>query len=77
MISSQAGAADYVVTPCSSTELTTRVGDAPRRRDEPVPITDRGIHYASRYDVAAGTACAPVSRGPPKGHSAGRVAPME
>ena len=26
------------------------------RRDEPVRVTDRGIHYTSRYDVAAGTA---------------------
>ena len=26
------------------------------RRDEPVRVTDRGIHYISRYDVAAGTA---------------------
>ena len=26
------------------------------RRDGPVRITDRGIHYASRYDLAAGTA---------------------
>ena len=26
------------------------------RRDEPVRVTDRSIHYASRYDVAAGTA---------------------
>ena len=27
-----------------------------RRRGEPVRVTDRGIHYTSRYDVAAGTA---------------------
>ena len=27
-----------------------------RRRDEPVRVTDRGIHYTSRYDLAAGTA---------------------
>ena len=27
-----------------------------QRRDEPVRVTDRGIHYTSRYDVAAGTA---------------------
>lgn len=27
-----------------------------RRRDKPVRLTDRGIHYTSRYDVAAGTA---------------------
>ena len=26
------------------------------RRDEPVRVTDRGIHYTSRYDIAAGTA---------------------
>ena len=26
------------------------------RRDEPVRVTDRGIHYRSRYDLAAGTA---------------------
>ena len=26
------------------------------RRDAPVRVTDRGIHYTSRYDVAAGTA---------------------
>ena len=26
------------------------------RRDEPARVTDRGIHYTSRYDVAAGTA---------------------
>ena len=26
------------------------------RRDEPVRITDRGVHYLSRYDVACGTA---------------------
>ena len=26
------------------------------RRDEPVRITDRGIHYRSHYDLAAGTA---------------------
>ena len=26
-----------------------------RRRDEPVRVTDRGIHYLSRYDVAGGT----------------------
>ncbi|MDE0343877.1 MAG: site-specific integrase [Deltaproteobacteria bacterium] len=26
------------------------------RRDEPVRVTDRGIHYTSRYDLAAGTA---------------------
>ena len=26
------------------------------RRDGPVRVTDRGIHYASRYDVAGGTA---------------------
>ena len=26
------------------------------RRDEPVRITDRGVHYQSRYDVACGTA---------------------
>ena len=27
-----------------------------RRRGAPVRVTDRGIHYTSRYDVAAGTA---------------------
>ena len=26
------------------------------RRDEPVRVTDRGVHYLSRYDVACGTA---------------------
>jgi len=26
-----------------------------RRREEPVRITDRGIHYLSRCDVAGGT----------------------
>ncbi len=27
-----------------------------RRRDAPLRVTDRGIHYTSRYDLAAGTA---------------------
>ena len=27
-----------------------------RRLDEPVRITDRGVHYLTRYDIAAGTA---------------------
>ena len=26
-----------------------------RRREEPVSVTDRGIHYTSRYDLAGGT----------------------
>ena len=36
-----------------SDHLTERLEE--RRREEPVRVTDRGIHYLSRYDVAGGT----------------------
>ena len=46
----QAGAADYIVKPVSSTELTARVGAALRRiaRPEPFELGGLAIHYGER-----------------------------
>ena len=56
----EAGAADYIVKPCSATELTARVGAALRARagTEPFVLGDLVIDYARRRVTVGGQAVA-------------------